>query len=74
MTTCNREEAVYYMEMCDFHIDAAIKEWKADTEWAQSTEKKALVSNTTKHFSHNREDKIKGPSMAAVGRKQRTCC
>lgn len=67
MTSCDREEAKYYMEACDYHIDKAIKEWKTDGEWAKNNENAPINKSSTTTYHHKK--------VSSAGyHKRRSCC
>jgi len=50
MTNCGEDEARYYMELCGYNIEEAIKEWQMDTQWEKqaSTQSKHVQMNNTR--------------------------
>jgi len=50
MSGIDDSEAKYYMELCDYHIDDAIAEWKTDTHWG--LENKPMINKKPKSNNH----------------------
>jgi len=40
LNNCSKEEAKYYMELCEFNIEEATKQWKMDDQWADAAKQK----------------------------------
>lgn len=63
MSGVNAEEAKYYMELCEYRIDAAMEEWKTDSNWEAQNEKGV-----------RRQQSTYGTIDQPYSRKARTCC
>jgi len=57
-TKCEQEEAIYYMDITEYNLEAALKEWEEDSSFEKSGKVKTSNNTSSGKFKHKKDDKL----------------
>jgi len=57
-TKCEQEEAIYYMDLSGYNLEAALKEWEEDSSFEKSGKLKTSKNTSPVQFKHKKDDKL----------------